>query len=275
MTPCRPRPLNRRSSNLHLPLPPFVGRLYAPREVQERRPGLLIIGGSGGGMPWERARAAATAGVPSVAIAYFKAPGLPGSLKAISLEYFRDALEWLSGLQGVDPNRLVVMGISRGSEAALLTGVHFSGQVAAVVALAPGNVVLGSWPPGGPAWTLNGSPLRFVRVSDLTPRSEMRSSPSRASRPRSHSSVPGATKSGLRWQWRALLRTGVGAAGRQHQDDLLLEYTLAGHDVGAVAPGGGGTAAPSRTSEDNPRTDDAWPRLLQFIRAVPSRGSRD
>ena len=117
-------------------------------------------------------RAAATAGVPSVAIAYFKAPGLPGSLKAISLEYFRDALEWLSGLQGVDPNRLVVMGISRGSEAALLTGVHFSGQVAAVVALAPGNVVLGSWPPGGPAWTLNGSPLRFV--SRFGPHSQIR-----------------------------------------------------------------------------------------------------
>lgn len=58
------------------PVAPFVGRLHAPRDLKDSQPGLLIIGGSGGGMPWQRAHAAATAGLPSLAIAYFKAPGL-------------------------------------------------------------------------------------------------------------------------------------------------------------------------------------------------------
>ena len=57
---------------------------------------------------------------------------------------------------------MVILGVSRGSEAALLSGVHFPDLVHAVIALVPGNVVLCSWPPGGPAWMLKGEPLPYV-----------------------------------------------------------------------------------------------------------------
>lgn len=244
------------------PAVPFVGRLYTPREIQGRQPGLLIIGGSGGGMPWERARAAAAAGIPSLAVAYFKAPGLPHSLRAIALEYFRAPLEWLSGLPTIDPDRLVVMGISRGSEAALLTGICFPGLVAAVAALVPGNVVLGSWPPGGPAWTLNGQPLPFV--SRFGPHSEIPDALIAIESINGPIALVGAGRDRV-WPSLAMARALAErreAAGRQHQADLLLEYPLAGHDVGAVVS----------ASDDRAPRDDAWPQLLEFIRAVPARG---
>jgi pimeloyl-ACP methyl ester carboxylesterase len=42
---------------------------------------------------------------------------------------------------GVDPARLVVAGLSRGSEAAQLLGVHYPKLVHAVVALVPSNQI--------------------------------------------------------------------------------------------------------------------------------------
>jgi len=57
---------------------------------------------------------------------------------------------------------LTVLGMSRGSEAAMLTAIHSGIRVQGVVATVPGNVVAGSWPPGGPAWLLDGRPLPFA-----------------------------------------------------------------------------------------------------------------
>lgn len=59
------------------------------------------------------------------------------------------------------------------SEAALLSAALVDQRVGAVVALVPGNVVLCSWPPGQPAWTLAGEPLSYLSFFGPTaPRAE-------------------------------------------------------------------------------------------------------
>lgn len=261
------------SLELSPPATPFVGRLYVPRELHGVRPGLLVIGGSGGGIPWQRGQAAAMAGIPSLAIAYFKAPGLPDSLRAIPLEYFGGALRWLSGHPAVDPHRVVVLGVSRGSEAAMLAGVHFSELVAAVVAIVPGNVVLGSWPPGGPAWTLNGEALPFV--SRFGPDCLVPEAFIPIERIKGPVALVGAGRDQV-WPSLAMARALAErrkAGGGSHPYDLLLEYPSANHDVGAFVPAAGAIATPAGADRMTP-PDDAGARLLRFIRAVPLPGGR-
>jgi predicted esterase len=100
-------------------------------------------------------------------LAYFKAPGVPQKLLNIPLEYFRGALAWLERQPEVDAQRTAVLGISRGSEAALLLGVHYRDLVHGVFALMPSSVVncgiRDYTAPDciGAAWTLGGKPLPY------------------------------------------------------------------------------------------------------------------
>jgi pimeloyl-ACP methyl ester carboxylesterase len=101
-------------------------------------------------------------GYPSLALAYFKAPGLPQSLNAIRLEYFTNALAVLRAQPGVDPGHVLVMGHSRGGEAALLLGAYFPRLVnAGVVAGVPSSVVNPGLPDTTQSpWTLRGRPFQ-------------------------------------------------------------------------------------------------------------------
>jgi dienelactone hydrolase len=65
---------------------------------------------------------------------------------------------------------IVVLGMSRGSEAAMLAAIHASIRVRAVVATVPGNIVAGGLPPGGPAWLPDGRPLH--RAEDKAARAD-------------------------------------------------------------------------------------------------------
>ena len=76
---------------------------------------MLVFGGSGGGLMTSAALLAAR-GYPSLALAYFKAPGLPQTLHNIPLEYFAKALRVLRAQPGVDPDHVLVVGESRGGE---------------------------------------------------------------------------------------------------------------------------------------------------------------
>jgi dienelactone hydrolase len=136
----------------------FVGMYFAPPTSSKPAPAVLVIGGSGGGYTPYPAILLASHGYPSLSLGYFKAKGLPQTLQNIPLEYFAKALRWLAAQPGVDPKRVVILGASRGGEAALLLGTTYPDLVHGVLAASPSDHVLGGLPDGF-AWTLNGEPV--------------------------------------------------------------------------------------------------------------------
>ena len=150
---------------LRRPDAPVHGTLFLPPDASAA---VLLIGGSGGSEPSYVGSALAAEGIAALSVAYFGRPGLPGQLRGIELEYFFSALALLGSVSGAGVP-LVVLGMSRGSEAAMLTTIHSGlrvSGVSGVVATVPGNVVAGSWPPGGPAWLLDGRALPYVAHSE-------------------------------------------------------------------------------------------------------------
>jgi pimeloyl-ACP methyl ester carboxylesterase len=153
-----------RDQPLRLHASGIYGQLYLPRQSTTRRPAVLLFGGSGGGLTeYFAAELLAAHGYPAMTLAYFKEPGLPAHLQDIPLEYFVKALHTLRAAPGVDRRHVFVLGVSRGSEAALLLAAHFPDLVDGVVAAVPSSVVNGSFPTvGHVAWTLGGRPLPHV-----------------------------------------------------------------------------------------------------------------
>ena len=150
----------------------FYGRLYSPPTVDaDTRPAVLLFGGSEGGLSTAlEAGLLASHGYPTLALAYFAAPGLPPNLVRIPLEYFAGALAWLERQAGVDTRRVTVIGESRGTEAALLLGTRFPDLVHAVAAYSPSSVVNPGLTPHGavadPAWTLDKQAVPTVKLSE-------------------------------------------------------------------------------------------------------------
>lgn len=141
----------------------LVGALFLPPKASASAPapGVLVLGGSEGGMREDTAALLASHGYATLALAYFAAPGLPERMENIPLEYFEKALAWMADHEAIDGERMAVQGISRGGELALLVAAHYPERVDAVVAHVPSGVV---WPgigrlPPLPAWTRNGAPL--------------------------------------------------------------------------------------------------------------------
>lgn len=146
----------------------FFGRFYRPPAGSAPRPAVLEFGGSEGGLDGQLPSAAlASAGYPTLDIAYFGEPGLPSQLEDIPLEYFARALRWLARQPGVLANEIYVSSASRGSEAALLLGAYYPNLVHGVIASTPSDVALCSYPGcGGPVWTLHGKPLPYTSEFD-------------------------------------------------------------------------------------------------------------
>lgn len=242
---------------------PVHGTLFLPARACAA---VLLIGGSGGSEPSYAGEALARSGIGALSVAYFGRPGLPGQLRDIALEYFLAALRVLrEAVASAVP--LVVLGMSRGSEAAMLTAIHSGGCVDAVVAAVPGNVVAGSWPPGGPAWLLEGRALPYVTHSGPESEDPAAFIPVEL--------VPGP-----------ILLAGAGAdrvwpsadmaralAGRlqEHGDPhghTILEYPDAGHSLGYLIPRlPPGLLPPDLVDEpvDQAARADAWPRVVEFI----------
>ena len=128
-------------------------------------PGVLVVGGSEGGMPTRKAAWLASRGFAAFAVAYFHYEDLPSQLEAIPLEYFQRALGWIAARPETSGQKIAVMGTSRGGELALQLGSMFP-RVAAVVAYVPANVryrsCCGAAPRVPYAWTWQGRPLAFV-----------------------------------------------------------------------------------------------------------------
>jgi pimeloyl-ACP methyl ester carboxylesterase len=121
--------------------------------------GVLVLSGSSGRV--ESARCDVLAGLGATAASY---RWFGEAVDLVPLESFEDALSAL--LERCD--RLVVMGTSRGAEAALLLGsVH--PEIDAVVAVSAPHVVwaaLSTDRPQRSSWTRGGEPLSFVPYDD-------------------------------------------------------------------------------------------------------------
>jgi len=141
---------------------------YFPAKSSGRHPAVLLLGGSEGGIARGTNDAAKTIQAQGYSVlvpSYFGATGQPKHLELIPLETFDRALAWLKARSDVDPDRVVLGGISKGAEAALLVAPRHP-ELRAVVAGVPSSVV---WPGikfgtlrTRSSWTFHGRPLPML-----------------------------------------------------------------------------------------------------------------
>ena len=139
------------------------GVLFLP-STNGPHPGVLVLGGSEGGLPRGRAAWLASRGYAALALAYFRYEDLPPLLEGIPLEYFGNALAWMMQQPEILPDRIAVMGTSRGGELALQLGSMYP-QIRAVVAYVPASVRIAACcgiTHVPYAWTWQGRPLSYV-----------------------------------------------------------------------------------------------------------------
>jgi hypothetical protein len=146
----------------------LYGEFYVPRQHARPLPLVIAIGGSEGGLDTMSAFALPLTahGYAVLALAYWKEPGLPQSLEGVPLEYFDRAVTWARSQPGVAPDRIAILGWSRGAEAALLAASRNPG-IHAVVAVSPTAYVwqglnFNARGPMKPAWLAAGAPLPSV-----------------------------------------------------------------------------------------------------------------
>jgi dienelactone hydrolase len=134
------------------------GVLFTPPPGTPRHPGVVLFGGAEGGMSQVYAAALLAAhGYPALTVAYFDWPGLPSQLRRIPLEYFETAGRILAAQPGTDPGRVLALGYSRGSEAALLAADYFPQVFHGAIVYSPESIAGPAQnDPGQPAWTLHG-----------------------------------------------------------------------------------------------------------------------
>lgn len=137
------------------------GVLYLPPPGAVPQIPVVVLAGSGGGLPRTQAALLAAHGHPSLAQGLFAYQDLPPTLRAIPLEMIRAGAQWLKQRTGA--KRVAVMGTSRGSEGAGLAASYFPQDFAAAVVYVPSHLSNGAFAPGlkelESAWTLAGKPL--------------------------------------------------------------------------------------------------------------------
>jgi pimeloyl-ACP methyl ester carboxylesterase len=128
------------------------------------RTGALVLAGSSGRQDKSRADMLASHGVTALALRWFGGEGQPAVPREIPLETFSEAIDLLTR----HCERVVVIGLSYGAEAALLTAC-FDDRIDAVVAMAPSDV---AWEgdrsdagdPQRSKWKRHCSPVPFVPI---------------------------------------------------------------------------------------------------------------
>ncbi|MEQ1812151.1 MAG: acyl-CoA thioester hydrolase/BAAT C-terminal domain-containing protein [Terricaulis sp.] len=146
---------------------------YYPAPGDGPHPGILLLGGSEGGLSGgvkHMALALQREGFSVFQMAYFGAPETPDSLERIPLELFDRGLDWLSDQPNIDAQRLALVGGSKGAEAVLLIATRHP-ELRAVVAGMPTSVAWNGidWAHGGQSehssWTSEGREIATMPFS--------------------------------------------------------------------------------------------------------------
>jgi hypothetical protein len=253
----------------------FYGVFWQPPASQDNHIGLVVFDGDAGGMTLPVAALLASRGYPILDLAYFDEPGLPQTEKGIKLEYFTKALRWLGAQPGVDAKRLWVLGWSRGSEAALLLGVHYPSLVHGAAALAPGDTADCSAGEGSPLWTFGGKPVPCTKQFNNTHPTD---NPA-AVIPVAKIHGPVLLECGEQdsaWSSCAHSKAMMAelAAAHDTYPHELLDYPHAAHGLGMLLPYYPGIADAEEywgiggsSNVANPLARaDQWPKLLAFLR---------
>ena len=115
---------------------------YFPGDLNQSY-GVIVLTGSSGGKLNELASTLNGWGHPVLSLAYFDKEGdgrIPQSLELIPLEYIDKAKDWLMARQDTRNDGVVLVGLSKGAELALVLAAHHS-DYKGVVAVAPSSVV--------------------------------------------------------------------------------------------------------------------------------------
>lgn len=280
-TMSNPEPEGRRVTDGQL-----LGNFYP---AAKRGPGILLFGGSEGGLdvgPTRTARALQQSGFSVLHLSYWGGPGQPARLERIPIESFEQGLRWLRHRPEIDGRRLGVLGWSRGSEPALLLAAQPPQGLRAVVAVAPSSVLWASYDPDlkarpDSAWTRGGKPLPMLnRTGDDTSGDTM------AITKRSLALLPSRPETAIPTPKRPVLLV-CGEAdtlwpscdmardymSRSLRETRLLAYPEAGHvvfgppllpgDPHVAKLGARGGTGPG----NNEARGDAWPKILAFLDA--------
>lgn len=145
--------------------PAFTGTICVPPSGGKHSAIILLGGSEGGDMMGHAAPLFARHGYVAASVAYFGAPGLPQTLENVPVETVGKAIADVAARPDVDPNRIAILGISKGGELALLAASLYQ-EIHAVVAVVPSPF---AWQgigqgPGAPesSWTYRSKPVPYV-----------------------------------------------------------------------------------------------------------------
>lgn len=260
----------------------LVGRLFLPSGAGRATPGVLVLGGSEGGLApyvaWEAALLASH-GFAALALAYFRGDypgtenlpdGLPEDLVGVPLEYFEGAIGWLGDHGVVNPDRLGVVGHSRGGELALLLGANFR-ELKAVVSYVGSGVVSSSPEGDEPAWTYRGEEVPRVPYTE-DPSTITRQQEREAEIPVERTNGPLlliAAGDDALWPSDRLSKIAMDRLARHDHpyDDELAVYPEAGHLIQApfvpTAPGVARFGGEARANAE--ANEDSWGKALALL----------
>lgn len=237
------------------------GELYTPPKGSKKRAPVLVFGGSEGGNSGEYTAALlASHGHPAMSLCYFDCGAgsdRPAGIDMIDLNYFLRAAKILGQEPAADPEKLAVMGNSRGSEVAQLLGQRHPDVVKDVIAYAPSAKINGPYKGDGPtAWASGGKPIPAGPIALDRVRGRV---------------VAVAGGNDKMWgsaESARLIAAQKNASGLPHRQST---YKDAGHHVnwfpyGQPGQEGGADGEVVSTSDADQRARaDSWTRILQLL----------
>jgi len=149
----------------------FQAEFFAAEGI-ENKPTIILIGGGQWGNYWGREFAAK--GYVGLSLPYYGREGLPKLMEEIPLEYFENAIIWLTKQPEVNRNGIILMGASRNAELSLTIAAIFPELVNGVIAYAPSSVVWSNTvlPFSSdiikPTWTYNGEDIPYIPMEKIS-----------------------------------------------------------------------------------------------------------